>query len=287
MLENAVSTLSLPWVGAVLGLLGVALAVVFYIRSKRNPKLAYQTSEFSVVGIEARFPDELEIRFAGTHVNRVTSSRLVLWNAGNTTLNGEQIVAADPLRIEVPDGLILRATIAQSTRNVNGGQLIMPNDRHDSVLLSFDYFDPADGFAVEVIHTGPRGDLRCCGTVKELPNGITRLGAPRQSGLEGALLNTLFKMKYIPFIIMIITGCTVFFAGIFAEQISPFLNAIDPTFKVRTGPSWAMTLMGAVYAFPPMIWLWLSRRRYPVKLQEPTSENCEQQSQTSLDLQLA
>lgn len=270
MIEPIVDILSLPWVGTVAGIFGVGLAVFSYFRTKRSPRLAYQISEFSVVGgLGARFPQELEISFAGTKVDRVTSSRIVLWNDGNTTFDREQIVSSDPLRFQLSEGRILQATIQNTTRDVNGVTLDSPAHSRGSVTVDFDYLDPRDGCAITIIHSGPRGSISCKGTLKELPGGPTQIRSSASINLVN--VGWVVSAKRGGFVLWapIVVGVIAMIIGLFAPQVARTLLFVDSSTIVVNGPVWAVVGTGFVYASLPAMWLWYYRRRYPATLQEP------------------
>jgi len=92
-MDTIIDLISKPWLGSILGVLGLTAAIIFYLRSRKVSRLAFQHDVITLVGAsDAAFPDEVEIRFSGDIVPRVTADRIVLWNDGNTTLGASQIV---------------------------------------------------------------------------------------------------------------------------------------------------------------------------------------------------
>ncbi|HEY5433421.1 MAG TPA: hypothetical protein VIL06_08470, partial [Coriobacteriia bacterium] len=134
----------------------------FYYRSRRVSRLGYQHDDVTLVGTKrAAFPSEVEIRFAGATVPRITSSRFVLWNAGNTTLHGSDIVENDPLRVELREaGTILKVTVSKTHRDVNALRVDVLTSVPASANIVFDFLDPRDGARFEVLHSGGPGQLR-------------------------------------------------------------------------------------------------------------------------------
>ena len=130
-----------------MGFLGLVLAVVFYLRGRRKTALAYQTRHVTLVGGRGQaFPDEVEIRFSGTVVPRVTTTRVVLWNSGNQTVSGQNIAKLDPLRIELStDSMILKTEILREPKKVNGWKVTKTSQSY--LKLEFDFLEPRDGLA--------------------------------------------------------------------------------------------------------------------------------------------
>src|SRR5882724_5819984 len=112
--------LSEGWVGSVIGLVGIlaGLAIAYYYRAR--PRLASQVNSLELLGNNPVLPKEIEFLFRGQKVAKVTLSRVAMWNMGNTTLRGEQIVRTDPLRVVTSEGSqILEVRVLSRTREVN------------------------------------------------------------------------------------------------------------------------------------------------------------------------
>lgn len=165
------------WFGALLGVLGAifgtVLSIVLYRRSKQIARLRSTSVDQMLVGISTA-PElgRLELRFDGTVVPRVTSTVIGLWNDGTTTFRGEDIVARDPLRItNKGNGELLQVDVEAVTRDVNDARVeFVGLDAH----ILFDYLDRGDGLRVRAIHSGEPGDLELTGTLRGLPQGITK-----------------------------------------------------------------------------------------------------------------
>ncbi|MDE0295245.1 MAG: hypothetical protein OXI93_13740, partial [Bryobacterales bacterium] len=74
--------LSFGWVGILVGIAGLVLTWL-----ARKPSIvAFQSLDVSMIGGKAVFPDEVEVRYRGSLVPRLTSSTVWIWNAGKKTL---------------------------------------------------------------------------------------------------------------------------------------------------------------------------------------------------------
>jgi hypothetical protein len=272
MLQQFIDFISKPWLGSTLGFVGLAVAIIFYLRSKRKTRIAYQRDAVSIVGGgSAAFPDELEIRFAGDAVPRVTSDRIVLWNAGNTTIGGSQIVESDPLRIELSaEEAILKAWSLKVTREVNACRLEPSPDSPAIAKIKFDFLDPGDGMAFEVLHTGTRTSCSILGTIRGMPSGISNFG--RVSGRS----DQRFKKMPFPFsklgrrtplYIALVFGIGMIVFGVFRPQISEWEDTRKPEKEEKQSTArWAIILGGVLYVAMPAWMLWMRRRRYPTAL---------------------
>jgi hypothetical protein len=241
-------------VGSILGLvslLGLPLAIYLYFKARRAPALSYQVSEFTVVGSEtAKFPDELEIRFGGAPVGQVTSTEFFIWNSGNTTIHGNQIVRSDPLRVALREGEILKATVSRATRDVIGVSA-EAGHAQNTHHLRFEYLDPNDGFVVRVVHSGPRHAASCSGTIKELPRGIACV---RTLPEDRRLAKRAFTL---PTPVLLISGAMLVVMSFVPIDIPRMYSTILPYFFFGAG-----LIYFAVGAWA----VWRERRLYPAAL---------------------
>lgn len=257
------------WGGIPLGvsILGIALAIFFYLRGRRVARLSLQRSDVTVLGQPgAAFTNALEIRFEGNLVPRVTSSRLVIWNSGKTTIRRNDLVGADPLRLQVGgDGEILRASIVGATRAVNKFEVGVSSGNVDRALLTFDFLDPADGVTIDVVHSGGRADLEISGTVIGIPSGIRQYRELRTS-LPSTTYPRLF-VRVAPWVVVVV-GLVMIGIGITGSD-----HAIGKQLGISNG-WWGFVIGGAVYMAPGVWMLWQRRRRYPATLNpiEPIEE---------------
>lgn len=255
-----VDWLSTPWIGTVFAIVSLALAIYFYRKSKSVSRLAYLVDEISVVGgASAQFPKDLEITFGGTAVPRVTAGRVMLWNSGTTTIKGDQIVASDPLRFEVPEGCeILRGTIVKFTRRANAVVLKLADN---AITIEFDYLDPDDGVAIGIYHSADRGKIGCYGTLRGLSGGPVSLGQSNEQVFRRLSRALPFNVPVKTFgIAGLLVGMGMVVFGIFYDT----LKANNPSWNEEFIPlPWFLIGVGILYTVTPMTLLWRLRRRHP------------------------
>src|SRR5947209_6839618 len=103
--------------GWILTAFGIIIGAVITLSLKPRSRLAAQTNSLQLLGRHPVLPQEIAFLFRGQEVPSVTLSRVALWNIGNTTLRGDQIVNADPLRVVTSAG-VLDAVVLDRTRAV-------------------------------------------------------------------------------------------------------------------------------------------------------------------------
>jgi hypothetical protein len=164
------------WIGLLIGVVSIAVAYVLYRRSLLRPSLAFFSSSIQVTGVNSPLVSGIEIFFRGKKVETVTQSTIIIYNAGNTTIDGDRIVNSDPLRIVTCEGSeILEAAIADVTRKVNSFSIAPSEQQHNEAICAFDYLDTSDGALIKVLHTG--GKATVAGTVRGMAKGLTPLGS--------------------------------------------------------------------------------------------------------------
>ncbi len=286
-----IDLISKPWLGTILGVLGLAAAVLFYLRSRKVSRLAFQHDVITLVGASgAAFPDEVEIRFSGDIVPRVTADRIVLWNDGNTTLGASQIVESDPLRAELKeDSSLLKVSALKCSREVNGCSVGRCKDSQRIADIHFDFLDPGDGIAFEILHSGSPRDLDILGTLRGMPSGIKNYGRARWF-TDRRTKRLPFPFSWLgfrfPFFLVIVVGFLMAAYGLFKPQVISVFPSLAKSSQPSdpTKPNWTLVLSGILYAAMPLVLLWFRRRRYPapleVELPEQDSEAYKKTEQT-------
>lgn len=117
---------------------------------------------------------EIEVRFSGTPVPRVTRTIAFFWNAGRESIRSEDV--RKPVTLQVPDGVLLRATLLRTTRPEIHAELELEGQ---AATLSFSHLDRGDGCCVELVHTSedPLG-VSCDAVIIGVRSGLTYLASP-------------------------------------------------------------------------------------------------------------
>ena len=173
-MQTIVDLLGTSWFSSMLGIVGIVLAIVFFMRSQNRRAVLFEHRSIVVLGDKGTLPPSVQVTYNGKPVPRVWRSWFAIWNAGNTTIDGDAIVPADPFRIQLegPDAEVLSVDVERTTRSVTAFQAKATGT--DNIILTFDFLDPGDGVLVSILHSG--GMPKLLGTVKGLPNGLTDRG---------------------------------------------------------------------------------------------------------------
>ena len=268
MLDKLLDALAPGWVGSVIGLLGIVAAAVTYFLGRQRSILAYRTKGLRLLGnTESGLPSDVTVQYRGMNIPRLTKSLIVIWNFGEKTINGSDVVETDPLRVEMgDDSALLSILITKTSRDVIGVTLIPSLKSPGRAEFSFKYLDPNDGFVIEVLHTGESRHAKVYGTVKGIPQGIKNLGA-LLSQSRASTNRIVPRSRRTLGTITVLVGSSFVLAGIFF----PFTNSNLSSLKSTVVP-YAMVVVGLLYAGLGCTLLWIMRRRYPRALQSEDLE---------------
>ena len=212
------------WVGAIVGVAGVALALIsllLFWRSRISGLVAVQSRSVSLIaGGNPVFPEGVQVQYRGTPVQRLTSSTVWMWNAGKKTVRRVDIVEHDPLRLRF-SGEVLNVRIRKVTRKVLKITVDTSKEEKKSVCYSFKFLDPDDGGVLEVLHTGPPTAPACTGTIMG-PSKGPRYVAPFRP--QSKLDRTLWFLSAIVLILMglVMTVEAILGVQYFEETLSTF-----------------------------------------------------------------
>ena len=256
------------WVGTTIGLAGLALALLFYLRSRISGIIAFQSHDVPMVGdSDAVFPAEVEVRYRGTPVPRLISSTVWIWNAGKKTLRGADIVAHDPLQLHF-GGEVLNVRIKKVSREVVRITADTSGEMEETVSCGFEFLDPGDGGVLEVLHTGSDEAPECTGTIIGFPRGLRNWGRARGSSASSRRerrVNRIFAT------VMLILGLVLIVVGILGEQRAeqyiedalPFLTE-PPHLQL---PSWVLVMLGLLLSSGSGVVVWILGIRSPSSLE--------------------
>lgn len=159
-----------PWISVLslfLALLGIVLAIIFFIRGRRTKEPRYTIRSTNLMRDFTSRLEALEMTYAGERISNLTATKLAFWNNGKDTINGSDIAAADPLMVKVNDGYKILDSSVLYAKNAANQFSINHSDDGLHVLIQFDYIDADEGGVIQLLHTGKSSDdIEVCGTIK-------------------------------------------------------------------------------------------------------------------------
>jgi hypothetical protein len=167
------------------GVLGVVLAVILYRWGRRDKKPMWSIKNNNLIrGFSKQLPN-LDVKVSGQNVETLSVCKIVFWNAGSETIQGDDIADADRITI-VPlnDAKLLDVKLLDDNSKPSRFLISTAPDM-TAAFLNFDFVDRNQGAVIQVVHTGASANnLRLNGTIK---GG----GTPRQNELGQGLLRML------------------------------------------------------------------------------------------------
>jgi hypothetical protein len=164
--------------GVFVGVIGIILAFIFYVRSKERVRPVYAVMDQVIIGGSERLlPDTVEIRYKGRRIPTLYRAVVFFWNRGSKTLDQSDIASTDPITFHLKgeDIEILEVRSVKATRTMLNASAI---PAQDDIRFSFEFLAPGDGAAIEILYTGQEeAEISCSGTVKDARKGISERGA--------------------------------------------------------------------------------------------------------------
>lgn len=190
--------LSLPYVGSVIGIIGVAIAIITYILSRPKYKISLHKVTNDLIGLsDSLLPNQVEVLYEGETVDKLASSTFIIWNSGNKVITKSALATINPLRIEVEDNVrILRYEIEKlSNPTCNIAISLDPSKKH--LTLDFDFLEKNDGVRIKILHTGEDEEIKLVGKVigVKTPSAATtkKQSKIQTASLAGQLISNIPK----------------------------------------------------------------------------------------------
>lgn len=178
----------LPYLGPVIGLTGVGLALYFHAESIQERIPTYLVSPQRAVIVDARTPapSDLQVLYKGKAVSSgVTAALVYFWNDGRLPMKSSEILGAEPLRIVLGSASeILEAKLVKVSRPVTKLSTGTVSEGEKDVLpITFDILERYDGAAIQIVYAGPpAAKITMTGTV--VGAGAPRALTPRSEWLS-------------------------------------------------------------------------------------------------------
>jgi len=178
----------MSWIDAALNFLdqgrvgflgGTVVAIVAYLKARQRTSLGYVYFGEHLLGSASdALPPGIVVQYDGITVPRLTKSIIIIWNNGENTVSGTDIVGKDPLRFHVgTDGRILSTSVLKVSREVNEFHVLTkPDEETNEAVFTFGFLDAKDGAVVEILHTSTDRNPSPKGTLRGLPQGFRNLG---------------------------------------------------------------------------------------------------------------
>lgn len=281
-MQEILSFFNQGWVGSLIGFIGIilgAIGIFSYKISKSIAKPAYQKSSLQLIGREEdNLPDEVEVTYKGKKVDRLTKTKLIFWNDGTETLDGDSVVKSDPITIVFPENTnILSYKILKRTKAVNNFNATKDEEKQNHLILHFDYLDPKDGIVLEILHDSEKRYPKITGSIKGLKKCFSDLGRIyeaknfKSKGRIGKILDN----HRLVFSLAIAIGFSFATFGLLPEEVRHYIEStLSPSQDGKSISDYPAfyVIFGLLYAAMPVFALWSRRKKYPKSLESIEAE---------------
>lgn len=154
--------------GVFLGVVGIVLASVFYLRGRRYKRLSFSYCSFPLIAKSVAQIPGFSASFAGNPVHELTMQKIFLWNSGTEMISKGDISTIDAIRVTLPEtAQLLTCDVTISSALTNDISVTLLPDTPNTANISFDYFAPRQGAVLTLLHTGSEEDpTSVLGTIK-------------------------------------------------------------------------------------------------------------------------
>ena len=160
-------------ISLILTVVSLILAFVFYYRSLNWKVPCYSKVNRLLIDADLLNRNPIKVLFKEELIKTLSISHIAFWNDGKATINGNDIVQSDKLRIIARNKTKILATeIVKINRPANNVTLTQNIERNE-VVVDFDFLDFKNGFVIKIYHTGEDlDDVDILGSVKGVNNII-------------------------------------------------------------------------------------------------------------------
>ena len=148
ILQNPITQLIL----AIITVVSIVLAIIFYIKGKRCAIIKYFFQHNVLISKKKYNIKGLNVSYREKKITDLVRSKVIFYNAGNTTLDYSDITKTDRLKIKVSDSYeILEVLEIKQSEPSNLFEIESKDEK--SVTFKFDYISPKDKIVVNILHT--------------------------------------------------------------------------------------------------------------------------------------
>jgi hypothetical protein len=143
--------------GLIVGIIGIMIGFLSFLKSRRQRKLAYLVKTTRITEKQEKIP-KFKIMYENKNIEAFSLSRVALFNDGNEVIDSSIMSKKDPLRIIISESFqILDMNLFYIKNEANDFSLIR-NEKGNVAEIDFDYMNEGDGCIVEVFHDGAASD---------------------------------------------------------------------------------------------------------------------------------
>ncbi len=154
--------------GCLLGLIGIVLAVFFYIKSRKFKRLSFSVRTFGILSDSTTKLPGFGASYEGNPIERLTAAKILLWNSRTDIIHSSDLTSEDPIRFQLPDeSIVLAVSVSAVSSKTNKVSVLVVGDKDKEIEVTLDYLAPKEGCLLSVMHTAEDdAQFQASGTVK-------------------------------------------------------------------------------------------------------------------------
>jgi hypothetical protein len=262
-----IQILNQGWFGALLSLILFVLG--YFLGNRRaKPMISLKASNELTWEGASHLPDGFSVTYLEKDIPRVAKGEIVFWNGGNEMLEGSSLVAHDRLRLEIPDGEFLFASVKQITNSASLCSIEIDSIDNKRANIGFHFLNPTDGMIAHFLHSSKQTVPNIKGTIKGHSLSIAEKRKIKQINHK-LFFELFFKIASVGLVIIGVAflGIALSFYYEFIERINIFsIGVIPRQGGVFDTSTLILSVFGTCYIFIGLISLWVMRKKYPKNL---------------------
>lgn len=141
-------------IGTTASIIGVILALIFYIQGRERRKLIFYENPGKAIIAKAGHSSKIEILIEGKQIKRdVTATQVAFWNDGKKSIKPENILK--PLIIKTKDKIpIVEAKIRKKSREVIDIDLDQSKKSEGEIKVNWNILEKNDGTIIQITYLG-------------------------------------------------------------------------------------------------------------------------------------
>lgn len=189
---------------SMIAIVGFGYAIICQHVNKEKKEFSYVKKSNSLIREKKSKHEKLSIAYDGKQIASLCVSNIILWNSGNRTLSSTDIVESKEITINaVDDDTILDVEIVGCSEETNKFSATQVGEH--AVKVAFDYVEPKDGIAIQVIHTGVEDSISVDCKIKG--------GKPTRNHINDKfpkMLRKIIKPEMLDKIMVVTSGTMIF-----------------------------------------------------------------------------
>lgn len=137
------------------------LAIVFYLKSRKDKILKYDIRSFNVIKNSINDYKLLTVEYDGHKIENLSITKIAVWNSGKESIRNTDIPKSSPISFIVDEGIVLNSNIIAQNNHANMFSCEISDDKH-SVNINFEFIDYDNAAIIELLHTGTTISVSGC-----------------------------------------------------------------------------------------------------------------------------